>query len=52
MSLLEASLTKLQFRRMQLGARHSDRPHAMIDLFGTPYTDKLHVIARGLMTGE
>jgi hypothetical protein len=24
----------------------SDRPHAMIDLFGTPYTDKLHVVER------
>jgi hypothetical protein len=23
-----------------------DRPHAMIDLFGTPYTDKLHVVER------
>src|SRR5947209_3617660 len=24
----------------------TDRPHAMIDLFGTPYTDKLHVVER------
>jgi hypothetical protein len=24
----------------------SDRPFAMIDLFGTPYTDKLHVVER------
>src|SRR5258708_13961484 len=24
----------------------ADRPHAMIDLFGTPYTEKLHVIER------
>src|SRR5207245_6500650 len=24
----------------------SDRPHAMIDLFGTPYTEKLHVVER------
>lgn len=24
----------------------SDRPYAMIDLFGTPYTEKLHVIER------
>ena len=24
----------------------TDRPYAMIDLFGTPYTDKLHVIER------
>jgi hypothetical protein len=23
-----------------------DRPHAMIDLFGTPYTEKLHVVER------
>ena len=23
-----------------------DRPFAMIDLFGTPYTDKLHVVER------
>jgi len=32
------------------GDRHrgcqTDRPHAMIDLFGTPYTDKLHVVER------
>jgi hypothetical protein len=24
----------------------TDRPHAMIDLFGTPYTEKLHVVER------
>jgi hypothetical protein len=24
----------------------TDRPYAMIDLFGTPYTDKLHVVER------
>src|SRR5262249_46711571 len=24
----------------------TDRPHAMIDLFGTPFTDKLHVVER------
>ncbi len=24
----------------------ADRPHAMIDLFGTPYTEKLHVVER------
>ena len=24
----------------------TDRPHAMIDLFGTPYSDKLHVVER------
>ena len=24
----------------------TDRPYAMIDLFGTPYSDKLHVIER------
>src|SRR5215471_6895136 len=24
----------------------TDRPHAMIDLFGTPYTDRLHVVER------
>ena len=24
----------------------TDRPHAMVDLFGTPYTDKLHVVER------
>ena len=24
----------------------ADRPHAMVDLFGTPYTDKLHVVER------
>jgi hypothetical protein len=24
----------------------TDRPHAMIDLFGTPYTDKLHIVER------
>jgi hypothetical protein len=24
----------------------SDRPHAMVDLFGTPYTDKMHVVER------
>jgi hypothetical protein len=24
----------------------ADRPYAMIDLFGTPYTDKLHVVER------
>src|SRR5882672_4472458 len=24
----------------------TDRPHAMIDLFGTPYTEKLHVLER------
>jgi len=23
-----------------------DRPHAMIDLFGTPYTEKLHIVER------
>ncbi len=28
-----------------LGIR-ADRPHAMIDLFGTPYTEKLHVVER------
>jgi hypothetical protein len=28
-----------------LGVR-TDRPHAMVDLFGTPYTDKLHVVER------
>src|SRR5258708_510942 len=27
-------------------AVRTDRPHAMIDLFGTPYTDKLHVVER------
>jgi hypothetical protein len=24
----------------------ADRPYAMVDLFGTPYTDKLHVVER------
>jgi hypothetical protein len=24
----------------------TDRPHAMVDLFGTPYTEKLHVVER------
>src|SRR5258708_27272950 len=24
----------------------TNRPHAMIDLFGTPYTEKLHVVER------
>ena len=24
----------------------TDRPYAMIDLFGTPYTEKLHVVER------
>jgi hypothetical protein len=24
----------------------SDRPHAMIDLFGTPYTERMHVVER------
>src|SRR5579871_2392660 len=28
-----------------IGVR-TDRPYAMIDLFGTPYTDKLHVVER------
>jgi hypothetical protein len=28
-----------------VGAR-TDRPYAMIDLFGTPYTEKLHVVER------
>jgi hypothetical protein len=27
-------------------ANKTDRPFAMIDLFGTPYTDKLHVVER------
>jgi hypothetical protein len=27
----------------------TDRPYAMLDLFGTPYTDKLHVVERYLL---
>jgi hypothetical protein len=29
----------------------TDRPHAMIDLFGTPYTEKLHVVERYRLVG-
>ncbi|HLH97819.1 MAG TPA: hypothetical protein VKW08_22130 [Xanthobacteraceae bacterium] len=29
----------------------TDRPYAMIDLFGTPYTDKLHVVERYRLRG-
>jgi hypothetical protein len=29
----------------------ADRPFAMVDLFGTPYTDKLHVVERYRLLG-
>jgi len=29
----------------------TNRPHAMIDLFGTPYTEKLHVVERYRLVG-
>lgn len=30
----------------------TDRPFAMVDLFGTPYTDKLHVVERYRLEGH
>ena len=37
--------SRISNRATNAGVR-TDRPHAMIDLFGTPYTEKLHVVER------